>query len=183
MKPGLRKAGHGINSSRQMGEKGHSSRLLFAAIVVISFLGTLIAPISQAMAQTPTPDLQAEQLLRRMSPAERVGQVFLVTFNGTDTTASSQIWDLIVSYHVGGVILSAANDNFTAAPDTVTNARDLIENLQRITWDHSLGSTTDPATGEDYVGVTGNSIETGPLWDYMSIMYDGDLGVRWMQRY
>lgn len=41
----------------------------------------------------------------------------------------------------------------------------------------------DPVTGQDYVGVTGNSIATGGLWDYMSIMYDGNLGVRWMQRY
>jgi beta-N-acetylhexosaminidase len=148
MKPGLRKAGHGVTSSRQRQAGQHFPRLLFAAIVLLSWLGTLIGPITQAAAQTPTPDSQAQQLLRRMSPAERLGQLFLVTFNGTDTTSTSQVWDLIVNYHVGGVILSAANDNFTAAPDSVTNARDLVENLQRITWDHSLGSTTDPATGE-----------------------------------
>ncbi len=42
----------------------------------------------------------------------------------------------------------------------------------------------DPVTGEDYVGVTGNSIGTGsPAQEYTTVMYDGDLGMRWYQRY
>jgi len=42
----------------------------------------------------------------------------------------------------------------------------------------------DPVTGGDYVAVTGNSIGTGtPAQEYTTIVYDGGLGFRWIQRY
>ena len=59
-----------------------------------------------------------------------MGQLFLVTFQGTDASDASQIYDLIVNYHVGGVVLLADNDNFAAVPDTLTGAHRLIASLQ-----------------------------------------------------
>jgi hypothetical protein len=42
----------------------------------------------------------------------------------------------------------------------------------------------DPATHEDFVAVTGNSIGTGvPAQEYTTIVYDGALSLRWLQRY
>jgi len=70
-----------------------------------------------------------------MSPEERVGQLFLATFRGTNTSSESQIYDLIVNHHIGGVVLLADNDNFVAAPDTVASAHQLINSLQSLEWD------------------------------------------------
>ena len=54
----------------------------------------------------------AQQMLAKMSPEERVGQLFLVAFTGSSVNEQSQIYDLVTRYHIGGVVLRAENDNF-----------------------------------------------------------------------
>lgn len=76
-----------------------------------------------------------------------MGQLFLVSFTGVDTGTGSQVRDLIARYHVGGVILTAANDNFGGV-NTVGQAYRLIDDLQRIEWDNSSDITSNPSTGE-----------------------------------
>ena len=46
-------------------------------------------------------------MLANLTPEERVGQLFLVTFQGSTFDENSQIYDLIANHHVGGVILLA----------------------------------------------------------------------------
>ncbi len=82
-------------------------------------------------------ELKAEEILNSMTPEERVGQLFLVSFEGRDTEINSEIYDLIVNHHVGGVLLNLNNDNFTAT-NTVQNAYQLTSSLQQIEWDSSL---------------------------------------------
>ncbi|MDX1664339.1 MAG: glycoside hydrolase family 3 N-terminal domain-containing protein [Candidatus Promineifilaceae bacterium] len=48
-----------------------------------------------------------------MSVAERVGQLFLVTFQGDRVEQHDVIADLILNYEIGGVVLLAGNDNIT----------------------------------------------------------------------
>ncbi len=72
----------------------------------------------------------AQEMLDKMTPEERVGQLFLVTFTGSTPNKDLQISDLIARYHIGGVVLRAENDNFIAAPDTVASAYQLITKLQ-----------------------------------------------------
>jgi beta-N-acetylhexosaminidase len=67
-----------------------------------------------------------------MTPEERVGQLFLVTFQGTDAHDQTEIYDLIANHHIGGVVLLAGNDNFLPQPDTISAAHQLINTLQRI---------------------------------------------------
>src|SRR5690349_24497312 len=67
-----------------------------------------------------------------MPPEERVGQLFLVSFQGTDTHDQTQIYDLIANHHVGGVVLQASNNNFLPQPDTISSAYQLIRGLQTI---------------------------------------------------
>jgi len=86
-------------------------------------------------------------MLNSMTPEERVGQLFLVTFKGTDTSDTSQIYDLIANHHVGGVILLSENDNFVAEPNTITSAYQSIADLQTIEWDATNG---EPTTGRVY---------------------------------
>ncbi|MBE0670118.1 MAG: hypothetical protein IH588_05995 [Anaerolineales bacterium] len=109
------------------------------------FLFTIVPVPAQAQTSTPPPGIRL--ILDGMTPAERVGQLFLVSFNGTDTGSTSQIYDLVTRYHVGGVMLSSQNDNFTGT-NTVTQANALIEALQRMEWDSAISPFTDPQTGQ-----------------------------------
>ena len=63
-----------------------------------------------------------------MSVQERVGQLFLVTFEGDSAELDSNIADLILNYQIGGVVLSAENDNIIDA----TQVAELTAQLQRI---------------------------------------------------
>jgi beta-N-acetylhexosaminidase len=107
-------------------------------------IAAALLPIPEASAQTPSPRADVQRLLAGMSPEERVGQLFLVSFNGTDTSAESHIHDLIANHYVGGVVLASANDNFTAAPDTATNAQALIESLQTDAWQAAQATPGEP---------------------------------------
>lgn len=115
-------------------------RILFFLLILLS-----LAPLP-AQAQTPTPPAAVRALLDSMSPEEKVGQLFLVSFTGSDTGTESQIYELIARRHVGGVILMRDNDNF-AAQDTAAEAYRLIGELQRIEWNASITPATQP-TGD-----------------------------------
>ena len=117
-----------------------------ALLLLMTFLATLV-PAPQAYAQTETPPAEVLDLLETLTPEERVGQLFLVTFTGTDTSVESQIYDLVANYHVGGVVLQSGNDNFTAAPNTIEDTHQLIANLQNIEWDGATSPLPDPDTG------------------------------------
>ncbi|MGE5248724.1 MAG: glycoside hydrolase family 3 N-terminal domain-containing protein [Bacteroidota bacterium] len=136
-------------------------RRVLSLLLLLALSGASFLPGGGVRAQTPTPPVDVQRLISEMSPEERVGQLFLVSFSGTDTSSESQIYDLIANHHVGGVVLSAANDNFTAAPDTVANAQALIESLQQIEWANSLTGESEPATQQ----TRNNYI---PLWIGMS---------------
>ncbi len=101
-------------------------------LALLIFTASLFGPLPAARAQTQTPLASAQAVLDRMTPEERIGQLFLVTFRGTNTGTESQIYDLIVNRHVGGVVLRAENDNFVDAPLTISAARQLITDLQTI---------------------------------------------------
>lgn len=158
-----------------------SARRFFHWVILLTFLASFLGPAtSVAYAQTSTPSSKAQAVLVSMSPEERVGQLFLVTFTGTDTSPESQIYDLIANRHVGGVVLQAGNDNFVAAPGTVTSAHQLINALQTIEWQASINS--QPQLSDVYVplfvgisqegdGIPHDQILSGltPLPDEMAI--------------
>lgn len=121
-------------------------RLIRLFLLTLFLLALL--PFS-AQAQSSTPPAAVRVLLNSMTPEEKVGQLFLVSFNGADVAAGTQIHELITRYHVGGVVLSAGNDNFEAA-NPITGAHTLIDSLQQLEWDHSISASrsTDPSTGQ-----------------------------------
>jgi beta-N-acetylhexosaminidase len=81
-------------------------------------------------------DEQVETLLAGMSVADRVGQLFVVTFAGNDTSFESAIAELIYAYRVGGVVLTPENGNFTNEPgaDTPRQVAILANRLQAIAY-------------------------------------------------
>jgi beta-N-acetylhexosaminidase len=97
---------------------------------------------------------QASAVLEGLTPEERVGQLFLITFEGSDVGPGAKIQDFISQYHVGGVVLLAAHDNFiyTGASnnETVDQAYSMIRQLQGIDWNASRSSQINPATGEEF---------------------------------
>src|SRR5574341_506967 len=86
------------------------------ALVLITFLIALIVPaptMAAPAAQTPAPgNPDAARVLAGLTPEERVGQLFIVTFNGAAVDETTPIYELVTQYYIGGVVLSAANDNF-----------------------------------------------------------------------
>ena len=112
--------------------------LALALALAVQSLG-LLPPTDQALAQT---DIDA--LLDEMSPAEKVGQLFLVTFEGRDVSPVSPLAQLIQDYHIGGVVLSSSHNNFSGT-DTASSTRTLIETLQQLAWQKSQ-PIADPST-------------------------------------
>ena len=123
-------------------------RLAAWSLIIIA-LSALGFPL-RVRAQTGTPPAEVIRMLESLSPEERVGQLFLVSFSGTDTGAESQIYDLIANYHVGGVVLLAENDNFSEAPNTLVDAQQLINALQLAEWDSAGTIQINPDTGESF---------------------------------
>lgn len=127
--------------------RGRWKRAFYAFILSALILASFGDP-PQVRAQTVAPPPSVRQLFDKMTPEERVGQLFLVNFSGSDTSDQSKIYDLIVNHHVGGVVLQAGNDNFSAAPNTISAAQQLIGNLQQIERDGSIRTLADPVTGQ-----------------------------------
>ncbi|MEK7276775.1 MAG: glycoside hydrolase family 3 N-terminal domain-containing protein, partial [Chloroflexota bacterium] len=89
------------------------TRILILAALMLN----LLAPAATEAAprrQTVTPsDPRVARIVSALTPEERVGQLFVVTFNGPSVDPSSPVYELIATYHIGGVALLAANDNFS----------------------------------------------------------------------
>ncbi|MGB3713254.1 MAG: glycoside hydrolase family 3 N-terminal domain-containing protein [Candidatus Promineifilaceae bacterium] len=89
-------------------------------------------PIRESGAQDEDSFAEARVMLDQMTVEERVGQLFIVSFQGDNADAESDIADLIVNYQVGGVILLAENDNITALDDMAGQVVSLINALQSL---------------------------------------------------
>ncbi|HTP01755.1 MAG TPA: glycoside hydrolase family 3 N-terminal domain-containing protein, partial [Anaerolineales bacterium] len=125
-------------------------RLLPAALLALLAF-TILFPLSGAQparAQGGGPPAAVRVAFQKMTPEERIGQLFLVAFNGSDIGDQSQVYDLIVNHHIGGVVLSAGNDNFVAAPNTLTAAYGLTRDLQEVEWNTALNPPLDPRTDQ-----------------------------------
>lgn len=125
-----------------------AQRLLLLAIA----LGLLVQPFSiifpsnSVLAQSSVDALMAE-----MTPAEKVGQLFLITFDGREIDPEGPLVQLIQDYHVGGVVLSSSHNNFSST-ETASSTRELISALQELAWLKSqpvINTDNSPATSQD----------------------------------
>lgn len=123
---------------------------LLLVLLVLDLISGSTQALASPLSQADDPGTKALALLDRLSPEERVGQLFLVTFTGAKADAESQIYDLINNYHIGGVVLRRDMDNFIAAPNTLQAAHDLTEDLQRAEAAASQQSREDVLSGEEY---------------------------------
>ena len=93
-------------------------------------LACALAWSEPAFAQTPVPPAlpfaaKAQGLLRSMSPNARVGQLFIISYLGSDGAVLGDLNELLVNYRVGGVQLHAANSNFANGPDVTRQVAEL----------------------------------------------------------
>ena len=121
--------------------------VLLLALILSPFSATGRALAGQPP-QSNDPQQQAQALLDTLTPQERVGQLFLVTFQGSDAGPDSHIGQLIADYHIGGVVLKREMDNFVDAPEGPAAARSLIAGLQQIEADSAEDIRFDETNGE-----------------------------------
>ena len=115
---------------------------------------------------------KAVQMMDRLSPEERVGQLFLVTFDGQDISPESPINDLITNYHIGGVMLKKANDNFSGPEGTTEFAYTLISGLQNIEWQarSNLIEVNGEKAFNDFIPLYIGISQVGDLYPYDQII-------------
>jgi beta-N-acetylhexosaminidase len=118
------------------------------ALTLVLLLSSVLSLTQAGSRQRPVEDI-AEQLLAEMTPEERVGQLFLISFNGA--RPDQAILDLLRLGYVSGVVLSAGNDNFVAGPETLPSAQALVEGLQAERLD-ALAISPTPEPGDEPPG-------------------------------
>lgn len=143
-------------------------RVLWRTLIILGVLLSSFGSIPVA-AENLT---DTEVLLQSMTPEEKVGQLFLVTFEGSTIEEGSDIYRLIKEYHIGGVVLLAENDNFTSE-DILVQTQNLIASLQQLEWDttesdsaaEGINSTEQPAYVPLFIGIphTGNGFPTDQI--------------------
>ncbi len=130
-------------------------RLLIRLSLIGVLLWNAFPSTAHSNVQVQSPEAKAKVLLDSLSPAEKVGQLFLVSFKGTSVDPNTPIYNLITNYHIGGVILSAANDNFSQADKLLETTITLTTNLQNIDWIQTqtplTNTTTTPTPASHFI--------------------------------
>lgn len=121
--------------------RGRRFRLLAAIFLAI----LLASPSLPLLARGPAQEDAAARLLARMPPAARVGQLFVVTFPGTEIEEGTDIYQLIVEERIGGVLLTPENGNIVNQGNTPLQVATLTNGLQRLAWEASQ----KPISAED----------------------------------
>ena len=119
-------------------------------LILLGWLILSWVKLPSARAQNiPDPDSELRALIEQMSVADRVGQLFIVDFQGNDVGPDSAIAELIRTYRIGGVILRAENGNFRNEPvegpdgqllDTPAQVLILTNRLQGLAFDRALST-------------------------------------------
>jgi beta-N-acetylhexosaminidase len=117
----------------------------FFLILLLTCLAHVLSPLGAIGATPRSDELQNEQveaILQEMSPRDRVGQLFIVTFPNNDIGETSIPAQLIQDLRVGGVVLRASNQNYTNDATTPAQLVTLTNGLQALARDNAtLGDT------------------------------------------
>jgi len=120
------------------------------------------------------------RLVESMSSSAKVGQLFMVTFPGSEVTEDAAIAELVRDYHVGGVVLKPENGNIVNSGNTPEQVVTLATQLQETAWQATQTLTaTAPgpfvplfvATRQEGNGIPYSSIISGttPLPSQMAL--------------
>jgi len=129
-----------------------SGAVFVTVIILLGMLLPTVRPLAASLNQDTNPSAKAIELLAKLTPEERVGQLFLVTFKGLDVSENTAIYRLISNYHIGGVVLLAENDNFTAGEDALNQIVTLTSELQNNRWNAATNPPSDLFSIEGQTG-------------------------------
>ncbi|HSH03312.1 MAG TPA: hypothetical protein VLL52_12395, partial [Anaerolineae bacterium] len=150
--------------------------LIFALLLfALALLNTTTVAGQTAVATNPYAN-QAQTILAQMSSAERVGQLFLITAPNYTLTPDSDLYQLITTYHVGGLMLQQDKGNFPPPPTATLTLGQFISDLQTVALhgsqpitntitqplDEPLAANTPPATPIPLFIATNNWNKTTP---------------------
>jgi len=124
-------------------------QLLTACALILSAVGA--ASASHLPQTASTPDEKAAQLMQALTPEEKVGQLFLITMDGTDVGEGTNIYDLVSNQHIGGVVLLASHGNFVSDGSVLNQTLNINRQLQMDRWTASQRVMTDPTSGESFL--------------------------------
>jgi beta-N-acetylhexosaminidase len=115
---------------------------------------------------------QAEALLAQMTPEERVGQLFLLTFEDSSLQPDDPILALIRDNHISGVVLRSGNNNLVGPESTLPELRTLVGTLQSAEYEASLPSADGETEIEPgvYLPLLVGVIQEGNGPEYSEIM-------------
>ncbi|MGB9669378.1 MAG: glycoside hydrolase family 3 N-terminal domain-containing protein, partial [Anaerolineales bacterium] len=131
--------------------------IAFISILSLFFNSIPSSASSIFLNQFPqTAEDKAQDLINQLTTPEKIGQLFLVSFKGASAEPGTPIYTLITNDHIGGVILSAANDNFSQSDNLLENVAGLTSQLQNIGWEQSqtpitTTSTTTPVPPANFI--------------------------------
>ncbi len=111
-----------MNPSRRL----HFAFTAASILLILALLLTLLPPSAVSQGD------RVEQLMAQLTAEEKVGQLFLVTFPGSDVSPKSDVGQLIQKYKVGGVVLLASNRNFLNDADTPRQVATMTGSLQAL---------------------------------------------------
>lgn len=155
-------------------------------LFLLLFVSGLVVPTTTGQAyiraQGNENELAAKNLLAQMSPEERVGQVFLVSFQGSSVSEGGRILNLIEDKHIGGVVLRRDNDNFTGPENTTTALQKLATDLQSINYEAAQAANDANTFAPLLVGITQNGNLTGEgqiLYGMTSLPNQMTIGASW----
>ena len=149
----------------------------FKLFLILSILTLLLSSTGSVLANSQnaqsTYTQKAQQLMNKMTPEEKVGQLFLITFQGGTIGEDGELSTLLRDYQVGGVILSRSDDNFTGPDGTIEDAATLITELQQNTWQNSLTKVEDEEgkqTKRNYIPLFVGISQDGDSYPYDQIL-------------
>lgn len=132
-------------------------------INILLCLGIFVGVASTSLVNaSPARQTDVDSIMAMMTPGEKVGQLFLITFDGTSLGVETEIYDLITNYNIGGVVLTAERDNFVS-DETIKAAWNLTQGLQQLNWQtKQTEETENPNQATSFV----------PLYVGMSLVRD-----------
>jgi beta-N-acetylhexosaminidase len=152
------------------------------ALTLVAVIGLASIPLDGPLSSSvqAQEEDQVAQIMDRMSSAAKVGQLFLVTFSGSQVSEGTAVAELISEYHVGGVVLKQENGNIVNEGDTPAQVATLVGRLQETAWQSTQTVTrtvSDPfvplliAVNQEGNGVPFTSIVNGvtPLPSQMAL--------------
>jgi beta-N-acetylhexosaminidase len=122
-------------------------RVLLAGLILLVSLSP--APGAAQNSEQTDAARKAADLLARLTPEERVGQLFLITFRGAEAGEGTEIHELITKHYIGGVVLLSRNDNFTG-DDTPRQVNDLTRSIQLGRWNVAQQNQISALTGDSF---------------------------------